>query len=95
MVSDKRLEYLARSTVTAGITAEEMRDICDEVLQGRRVNRWIPVGERTPEDDTLCLGIDNDGIIWTMNFEDGVFCPDTGCSEIHITHWMPLPEPPV
>ena len=56
--------------------------------------RWIPVGERLPEDDIICLGIDNDGIAWTVHFEDGQFVPDTGSDELNITHWMPLPEPP-
>lgn len=73
MVSDKRLSELADEKMICKLSWEEEKSVAQELQKYRQMYRWIPVGERTPEDDTLCLGIDNDGIIWTMNFEDGVF----------------------
>lgn len=56
---------------------------------------WTDCNDLLPEDDSLCLAIDDQGVIWTMIFEDDDFYPDTGgiCGG-EITHWMPLPEPP-
>ncbi|CNI74619.1 Protein of uncharacterised function (DUF551) [Yersinia massiliensis] len=55
---------------------------------------WIKCSDQMPEDDTLCLGIDEDGVIWTMHF-DGEFREDTGWSpDLNVTHWMPLPAAP-
>lgn len=53
--------------------------------------RWIPVTERLPEETGFTL-------IFTANGNPGV-CYFTngwwgGYSKDHITHWMPLPEPP-
>lgn len=56
---------------------------------------WIKCSDRVPEDDTLCLGVDECGVIWTMHFDDGEFQPDTGdVDDLKISHWMPLPAAP-
>ncbi|HDL6959145.1 TPA: DUF551 domain-containing protein [Yersinia enterocolitica] len=56
---------------------------------------WIKCSDRMPEDDTLCLGVDECGVIWTMHFDDGEFQPDTGdVDDLKISHWMPLPDAP-
>ena len=57
----------------------------------RDEHRWIPVTERLPEEAGFTL-------IFTANGNPGV-CYFTngwwgGYSKDHITHWMPLPEPP-
>ena len=57
----------------------------------RDEHRWIPVTERLPSEDGFTL-------IFTANGNPGV-CYFTngwwgGYSKNHITHWMPLPEPP-
>ncbi|EMU6158090.1 DUF551 domain-containing protein, partial [Yersinia enterocolitica] len=39
---------------------------------------WIKCSDQMPEDDTLCLGVDECGVIWTMHFDDGEFRADTG-----------------
>lgn len=55
---------------------------------------WINCSDQMPEDDTLCLGVDEDGVIWTMHF-DGEFRVDTGWHpDLNVTHWMPLPAAP-
>ncbi|HEB2010585.1 TPA: DUF551 domain-containing protein, partial [Yersinia enterocolitica] len=51
--------------------------------------------DQMPEDDTLCLGVDECGVIWTMHFDDGEFRADTGdVDDLEISHWMPLPAAP-
>ncbi len=55
---------------------------------------WIKCSDQMPEDDTLCLGADEYGVIWTMHF-DGEFRADTGWPpDLNVTHWMPLPAAP-
>ncbi|MFQ6288196.1 DUF551 domain-containing protein [Yersinia enterocolitica] len=56
---------------------------------------WIKCSARMPEDDTLCLGVDECGVIWTMHFDDGEFRADTGdVDDLKISHWVPLPDAP-
>ncbi|HDL7186368.1 TPA: DUF551 domain-containing protein [Yersinia enterocolitica] len=56
---------------------------------------WINCSDQMPEDDTLCLGVDECGVIWTMHFDDGEFRADTGdVDDLEISHWMPLPAAP-
>ncbi|HHL2635673.1 TPA: DUF551 domain-containing protein [Yersinia enterocolitica] len=56
---------------------------------------WIKCSDQMPEDDTLCLGVDECGVIWTMHFDDGEFRADTGdVDDLEISHWMPLPAAP-
>lgn len=59
------------------------------------LSRWINCIDQMPEDDTLCLGADEYGVIWTMHFDDGEFRADTGWyPDLNVTHWMPLPDSP-
>ena len=95
MVSDKRLSELADEKMICKLSWEEEKSVAQELQKYRQMCRWIPVGERLPDDDTMCLGCDKDGIVWTVNFDDEYFVSDTGWEEQDITHWMLLPEPPV
>ena len=73
--------------------------------------KWIPVTERLPEADGEYLCYFEDGGCCAVNFDEtgqafgawvNEFAPDTlgWCGEHFeefqgVTHWMPLPEPPV
>ncbi|PIJ42672.1 hypothetical protein [Tatumella sp. OPLPL6] len=59
----------------------------------RQKTTWLPLEDKQPEDDTLCLAADVTGVIWTCHYESGELTPDTG-GEVDFTHWMPLPELP-
>lgn len=61
--------------------------------------RWIPVSERLPEKGNLVIGItDYCGYVFFEIVDDDgqgiVLHPYRRCQG-KVTHWMPLPEPPV
>lgn len=68
----------------------QQQNIPENIPQG-----WIKCSDQMPEDDTLCLGVDECGVVWTMHFDNGEFQPDTGdVDDLKISHWMPLPAAP-
>lgn len=57
-----------------------------------KLPRWIPVTERLPEERQFVLA-------WKDEKPKGFICiscwmVDAGWAFKHITHWMPLPQPP-
>lgn len=65
--------------------------------------KWIPVTERLPEaeygESEDVLTIDSLKVMRVAYFDGGNWCYPTGevistTCKFHITHWMPLPEPP-
>ena len=66
--------------------------------------RWIPVGERLPEEFTpvLTFSKDNDKPVtailaagfWWSNVDDAGFWSSNVDWALNVTHWMPLPQPP-
>ena len=65
------------------------REIERMVVAGKP--RWIPVAERFPERFKSVLTVDKYGVI-TFNWISGD--GKNWSTGYHITHWMPLPEPP-
>ena len=56
--------------------------------------RWIPVTERLPEDDSNCI-VFSAGYVKESHFYFGKFYdPIEDYMRYEATHWMPLPEPP-
>ena len=65
---------------------------------GDQKPRWIPVTERLPEDGSDILAVQSycgEVRIIPANYDRGVWydCVFNRVAE-HITHWMPLPQPP-
>jgi hypothetical protein len=62
--------------------------------------QWISVQERYPKDKQKVLTIDSDGVIdiyyYDINYPWFFYKPAfNGVLRVgHVTHWMPLPEPP-
>lgn len=57
--------------------------------------RWIPVTEGLPEDDTICIL--TNGVSNAIGYRGKVFgwhlIWTDYLAESEVTHWMPLPEP--
>jgi hypothetical protein len=73
-----------------------------ELATLKEAGRWIPVGERLPEDGRWSMVIDCE---YPTRIFIGVYEPEErefynhagdsiGSPDRHITHWMPLPQPP-
>lgn len=67
----------------------------------REKQRWIPVGERLPEDNERVEFWDDEPSLSTGTHvkQEPQWWSDDGCSYYgyaykHVTHWRPLPEPP-
>ena len=79
-------EYKKRGLITPSNTAEKMTE------KGyRKQSEWISVDERFPDLDERCL-LCMEGAItkykWvTIDYYQTDY-------DKHVTHWMPLPEPP-
>ena len=94
-------EILHRYGGETGIRqSAEMNDSLLRLLQAQP--RWIPVTERLPDYDEVVQitdGIDvGHGYLEGVNTTVGIallwHSPFCDIDEEHITHWMPLPEPP-
>ncbi len=62
--------------------------------------RWIPVGERLPEEKKEVLIATSYGLITTVKYQSGSFVRLLGCRRCagmslgSVTHWMPIPPLP-
>lgn len=52
--------------------------------------RWIPVGERLPEEKQNVLALDKTGTAYHWEYSRSLSNIFVG----YYTHWMPLPKPP-
>lgn len=77
-----------------------IEELADHLIaNGVTVQKWIPVTERLPEDDSdvlACLHIGEEVRIYPANYAKGVWwdCIFNTPATKTTTHWMPLPEPP-
>ena len=69
-----------------------MKEIPDEILM-----EWISVKDKLPPEDEWILFCSEDQYIDMGMSLDGIFCiPDLNyLQRNNVTHWMPLPEPPM
>jgi|694.fasta_scaffold137644_4 hypothetical protein len=74
--------------------------LADGIADAFLSRRWIPVGERLPEDDQQCLTVDKDGVQRVARFDaigDGErhsWYEEQEWKSVYPVAWMPLPEPP-
>lgn len=77
--------------------------LCNKwVCEVKSLPKWIPVTERLPEYDKVVQITDGvevghgylEGIDTTIGVTSFWHSPFCDIDETHITHWMPLPQPP-
>jgi hypothetical protein len=68
-------------------TVEEFEDLMQQAYAIDR-NEWVSVEERLPDIESRYLILDDDGDVSIDMFINGKF-------EDYVTHWMPLPKPPI
>ena len=77
--------------------------LADVYAQFAKVPRWISVEERLPEEQGDCLvlysfGETNadyfTGVMYFIRYDERPHFENDGLYGLHVTHWMPLPEPP-
>lgn len=95
---------MACGTIKLNCPYEGVRNCSDVVLSDSfeyiqqleaQVPRWISVEERLPEDSGKYIVCTTKGSVYCTRFKahsrGGNFQTDINT---HITHWMPMPEPP-
>ncbi len=72
-----------------------MEEAASEINRLRSERRWIPVGERLPEDKEQCLVARGEdvAVAWWHSRPQAFIHEDIDNAWTP-THWMPLPEPP-
>ena len=70
-----------------------------ELAALREQTRWIPVGERLPDENAGVFAVSEDEVYGTRTVVQGDYCQgkflDLAGDDIeNVTHWMPIPEPP-
>jgi len=75
------------------------RNLEDYIAELEAARRWIPVGERLPDNWESVLTIDiskstQDMVTAFYNPETSLWSTHFSC-DLWVTHWMPLPEPPI
>jgi hypothetical protein len=74
---------------------EELADaLYAKIDRLREERRWIPVGDRLPDqvDDVVVWHPSRIGTGWAWYDGDGKWF--SGDYEVLVSHWMPFPEPP-
>lgn len=88
----------------ADVSATQLLRLADCLIEnGAVVHPWIPVTERLPAEDGTYLVYTERGSVYTTHFYTekhfrNDYIREANWSQrgkVKVTHWMPLPEPPV
>ena len=89
------LEELSIILPRAADAIEELTRRCEQ-FQYMPLPAWIPVTERLPEEGAEVLAWTESGFSYVDWCLDGKWKVNSlvDSKHEHVTHWMPLPEPP-
>ena len=78
---------------------KRIEELESENARLKDAQRWIPVSERLPDNWKSVLTIDiskstRDMVTAFYNPETSLWSTHFSC-DLWVTHWMPLPEPPI
>lgn len=81
------------------ISNRELLILQQRIAELEEAQRWVPVGERLPDNWKSVLTIDiskstRDMVTAFYNPETSLWSTHFSC-DLWVTHWMPLPEPPI
>ena len=88
-------EWHADYLIANGVRLETNQATSDKASEENK--RWIPVTERLPEDelDRVLIASDFDSPVGNQKIDTDRFRRGSWVRYgDHVTHWMPLPEPP-
>ena len=95
----QRVSVKVREKTDNNWLADMVELACDEIARLREERRWVPVGERLPDDlrrvMVMAPGLYGAQVAWLLNgkWHDGIGYPDDAI-DCRVTHWMPLPPGP-
>lgn len=88
---EKLIELISEVQYMGGLEAK----LADHLFaNGVTVQKWIPVTERLPEDDTPVIICTDKNFLYAGTLIGGTWFLDNDCWTENVTHWMPMPEPP-
>lgn len=86
-------DYVPWYADIADLNPEELIDHL--IANGVTIPQWIPVSERLPkEDERVLVWLGAGEITYTQIDTDRLHKGKWRRWSKHVTHWMPLPEPP-
>ncbi len=94
-----RLEELVEDRRSISTLLQKVESLEAENARLREERRWVPVGERLPDDlrrvMVMAPGLYGAQVAWFLNgkWHDGIGYPDDAIDG-RVTHWMPLPPGP-
>ena len=87
---DDLSEYISKPVM------QELQDALDmaiSALREQEQRRWIPVTERLPDKPMKCLVYTKRGECYSYDIV--YYSQDFYLQYANVTHWMPIPEPPM
>lgn len=94
-VREKLVQLIAETIELYPSEREELAD--GLIANGVTVQEWISVKDRMPGDFTFVLVVAENckRVVAVALYVDYKFyTPEAENTQIYVTHWMPLPEPP-
>ena len=85
-----------KSIVEGAWNSGYKRGMDDAIEVEKAKHLWIPVTERLPEDEVLCINDRQFYLVGLLYCDDvgNYICETDGEIMYDVTHWMPLPQPP-